>query len=182
MQQLLQGSDLFVILFPLFTIDLPNPILGLNHIKILQYSDNLILYTLTKNISLNEPGLNSYLDQLYRHFTHWKLFLNPQNCQTIVFRGGTRMPLKIRKDIAILSHKFHETPILTTNEVTYLGVTMNSRFVYKSLDSVLKFSRLSFPVANSLPELSSFLALSSDPIFPVSNRDAPRTKNPTAVL
>ena len=150
-----QGSVLSATLFSLFTADLPKPTPHPNPIRILQYADDLILYTSTRNIPAGEARLNSYLDELYRYFTRWKLSLNPQKCETIVFHGTAKMTPKMRNDISTLSLKIHNDTIPTVKEVTYLGVTINSRLshvphitkalnratgAFKSLYPILKYS------------------------------------------
>lgn len=49
--------------------DLPKPTPNPNPIQILQYADDLIFCTCTKNILAGEARLNFYFDELYRYFT-----------------------------------------------------------------------------------------------------------------
>lgn len=93
------------------------PILSKSYHPI-QYADDLFLNTSTKNISPAGARLSSYLDELCRYLPHWKLYLNSRKCEAIVFRGNMKVPPKIRRNIAVLSLKIHET-------LTYLEVTMN---------------------------------------------------------
>lgn len=92
------------------------PILSKSYHPI-QYTDNLFLNTSTKNISPAGARLSSYLDELYWYLPHWKLDLNSRKCEAIVFRGNMKVPPKIRRNIAVLSLKIHET-------LTYLEVTI----------------------------------------------------------
>lgn len=103
--------------FCLFTADLSERSPNRNPIKIIQYADDLILYTSNTNISLRQLRLNSHLEESYRYFTRRRLSLKPRMCETIFFPGNMRMTAKMRRDTVILSLKVLGMSIPNLNEI-----------------------------------------------------------------
>lgn len=84
-----------------------------NPIKTLQYANDLIMNTTTRNIARDQDHLNSYSLEFYQHFTKWKLTLNQRKCQTIVLKGKMKMATKMVSNTRNLSLSHHASPITT---------------------------------------------------------------------
>lgn len=113
-----QGSVLGPTLFNIYVHDLPTPRLC----KILQYADDTILYTHSRNIKITTPILERCTTDIINYFTKWRIVTNTTKTEAVLFnkkRNRDPPPLKI-----------HDKTITWKKETKYLGVWLDKRLTF----------------------------------------------------
>lgn len=86
-EELQQGTVDSPILFNIFTSDLTK-LFGLNAgmSSALAFADDVIVYTVGNRVATVRDNLESLVDKLNKYYMTWNLRLNPDKCETILFR------------------------------------------------------------------------------------------------
>ncbi|GFT59436.1 spermatogenesis-defective protein 39 homolog [Trichonephila clavipes] len=116
-----QGSLLSPILFNIFTSDFPTHPEASIHL----FADDAAILVTEKTESEVRSGLQSYLHILQKWLTKWRIAINTNKSQAIMFRCVTP---SIPNDPLLL---FNRT-IAWTTKVKYLGLTLDHNLRYKS--------------------------------------------------
>ncbi|GFX36927.1 RNA-directed DNA polymerase from mobile element jockey [Trichonephila clavipes] len=116
-----QGSLLSPILFNIFTSDFPTHPEASIHL----FADDAAILVTKKTESEVRSGLQSYLHILQKWLTKWRIAINTNKSQAIMFRSVTP---SIQNDPLLL---FNRT-IAWTTKVKYLGLTLDHNLRYKS--------------------------------------------------
>jgi hypothetical protein len=120
-----QGSILGPLLFNLFTSDIPplpeNGALSL-------FADDTAVVHNGRVIRALTAKLQQSLNVLSDYFTSWKICINAAKTQTILFPHSKSPKLVPAEDCKI---RLNGTAVEWSNEVTYLGVTLDSKLIYK---------------------------------------------------
>ena len=115
-----QGSPISPILYNLYTADIPRTtysILGI-------YADDTAIVTQAKSRTAAIRLLQKHLNLLLRWFRDWKIKINPEKSQAILFSKGLLAP---PKQLSILGH---HPPWL--EEAKYLGLIFDKKLIWKS--------------------------------------------------
>lgn len=119
---LAQGTVLNPLLYTLFVSDIPS--LPAN-VQLAMYADDIAIYTSARNPKDIVRGLNSTLNVLQRYFMKWKIKINADKLQTIIFptkHDQTKPSLHIM-------YENHRVPLVQS--VKYLGVTLDEMLTYE---------------------------------------------------
>ncbi|GJQ76647.1 hypothetical protein Trydic_g15507 [Trypoxylus dichotomus] len=115
-----QGSAISPLLFNIYTSDIPT----IAHVNLAMYADDVCIYSRSLNARVIDRRLQTALDTLRDWYTKWRIAVHPQKSTAVLFAIGGRR-----------RRKFGNAPDLTfqggiipwKREVTYLGVTLDSR-------------------------------------------------------
>ncbi|GJQ65109.1 hypothetical protein Trydic_g7254 [Trypoxylus dichotomus] len=115
-----QGSAISPLLFNIYTSDIPTTA----HVNLAMYADDVCIYSRSLNARVIDRRLQAALDTLRDWYAKWRIAVHPQKSTAVLFAIGGRR-----------RRKFGNAPDLTfqggiipwQREVTYLGVTLDSR-------------------------------------------------------
>lgn len=123
-----QGSILGPILFNFFLYDFPA--YADTTIKTLFYADDILLYTARKNVTEMIGRVNVFLQTAHEYLVLWKLEVNYQKCQVILFRKSdthiSRSFKRYKMEANIRVHFGGQTVVAVKN-VKYLGIVLNNK-------------------------------------------------------
>lgn len=126
-----QGSIISAILFVLYLNDLPKPSNCFCDMVRLLFADDIIIYTVTKNIRLATMTMNNYLNEVYKFFNNWKLKINVNKCESISFVGHYKdLNRTTRRDAMKSNLKINKESVKKVNRVKYLGLVISSNFQF----------------------------------------------------
>ena len=126
-----QGSVLSPTLFILYLADLPEIVAGIDGVKILQYADDICMYTKSgytrteKNIT--KKKLQTSIGKLEQYAHKWRIKLNSLKTQHITFHGRKR-----KRNLPKYTLTLNNTKINSTNSLKYLGITYDSNGKYNT--------------------------------------------------
>lgn len=118
-----QGSILSPSLYSIFISDFK----GCKDCDIAYYADDTAIYTNSKLSNTLIRRLQNALNKISDYLTKWKIKINTQKTQAIIFpfnRSYRRTPT--------IDMQFQNNNIEITNEVKYLGVTLDKKLNFKS--------------------------------------------------
>jgi hypothetical protein len=122
-----QGSVLAPVLYTLFIADIPLPLN--TNIKKIVFADDILVYLPTQSLLGNT--FNNYLDTIYDHLNRWKIKINTNKCEAIVFKGSYKtLPRWVSKKINRVQIKMRNHVIDIKTKIKYLGIifTKNLKF------------------------------------------------------
>lgn len=126
-----QGSIVSAILFILYLNDLPKPSSFFCKISRILFADDIIVYTVTKNIHFAALSMNNYLNEIHKYFVKWKLKMNVKKCESISFVGHYKdINKKIRQMAKSVKFKINGRTIKNVKSVKYLGLVLSSNFQF----------------------------------------------------
>lgn len=142
-----QGSVLGPTLFSIYVHDLPTPRLC----KVLQYADDTILYTTSRNITVTKPILERGTTELITYFQKWRIVTNTTKTEAVLFnkkRNKNPPPLKIQDET-----------IQWTKQAKYLGVWLDkhltlNKHLTETRRKVRGISARLYPLLNKYSGLS----------------------------
>lgn len=146
-----QGTVNSPVLFNIFNSDLLN-LFDLNttsHKRSIAFADDLIVYITGKKTKLIQKDLQNLFEKIQMYYHTWKLKINAQKCETILFRqklselgSGER---KHSKNFQIRERENEGVPIPHKKDVRYLGVQIDERLHYnKHVETQLKKAKNAF--------------------------------------
>lgn len=109
-----QGSILGPLLFILYTSDIP----AYQHSLLALYADDAALLTKSRSPRRAKISMSRALDLLLPFFTKWRLVINPEKTQAIVFSNNAARA-------TLLPFRINNVLIPWTRELTYLGVKLD---------------------------------------------------------
>lgn len=147
-----QGTVNAPLLFKIYTANLLK-LFGLNDdikIKAIAFADDIIIYIIGDKVSVIQDKLQTIFHKIQTFFNSWKLKINTDKCETILFRPllkNTNNDVKKHwKTFHITTSKSDKTPITHKQLVKYLDV---------HLDPQLKlFNHIDTQMNNSFNSLS----------------------------
>lgn len=126
-----QGAVLSAILYIIYTSDLPAPDISHNGVKVLQFADDVLVYISTSSLQLGQNRLNRHLKKITDFQTKWKIRVNPEKCEAIVFKGtvknSTRSINQNHKNVKVVVNNI-QIPLSTT--MKYLGIIFHSKATF----------------------------------------------------
>lgn len=126
-----QGSIISAILFILYLNDLPKPKKGFCEIFRILFADDIIIYTITKNINFANMAMNKYLNEIHEFITKWKLKINVSKCESISIVGHYKdLDKKIRKEALNVKFKINQNLVTQAKNVKYLGIVLSQNFQF----------------------------------------------------
>lgn len=132
-----QGSILGPVLYNLFVQDIPKH----NQTTILaMYADDTAILSGSRRVSAIITKLQNHLDKLSEWFSKWRIQINPDKSQAIIF---TNHPIK-HSPSSVLTLNNHN--ISWNNSVKYLGVTLDKKlnFTQHINNQIKKANRIKY--------------------------------------
>lgn len=132
----MQGATLSPLIYTLYTAQL-HSYLTINNLGVLQYADDIVLYTANRNLWIAQNDINESLNNLFEYYKGTlKLDINPQKSTAMVF--STKIDYSVNINV-----KYQSVNISVVNEKKFLGVIFDSRLnfnshVLKVVDSMQK--------------------------------------------
>ena len=124
-----QGSNLSPLLFLIYVKEMPNPTQHQTNKS--QFADDAGQWAVSKNIDLAAEYLQRDLDKLARWCAKWRIKLNPEKNQVIIF---SKSQTAIRAEPALSLHGD-----LLSYYPLFLGITFNNRmFFTKHFEEILE--------------------------------------------
>lgn len=134
-----QGTVNSPVLFSIFISDLLQMYeLNINNLKsAIAFADDLLIYIRGNKVSKIQIALQEIFNKIQDYFHTWKLKLNVNKCETILFRPYISQISDANYDVRKYSGKFHirdaknpETKIPHKNTVRYLGIHLDFKLSY----------------------------------------------------
>ena len=143
-----QGTVTAPTLFNFYNADIPN-LFGIaesSDIHTLFFADDLIVYITGTNVSKLQERMQITIDKINDYYLTWKLKINPQKCETILFREKLANKSKaFRRTYKTFNIKINNITIPHQKTVKYLGLNLDERMLLnKHLDIQLDKARKSF--------------------------------------
>lgn len=145
-----QGSVLSPLLFTLYTSDIPTSKL----VKLALFADDTAIYYSGYNPDNIARSLQAYTTTLGRYFRRWRIEVNPEKSQAVLFSSPHSWAPPDPKPITMF-----DKPIPWKKRAKYLGVTLDSRLTFSEhikkvrARAALVTSRLHF-ILNAKSKLS----------------------------
>lgn len=122
-----QGSVLAPVLYTLFIADIPAP--NCNEIKKLIFADDIFVYLSTR--SLLGTNFNNYLSTIHDHLNLWKIKINLDKCEGIVFKGNCKsLPRWVNKKVKNVQIKIKTHKVNVKNKIKYLGIIFSKNLKF----------------------------------------------------
>lgn len=137
-----QGSVCSPILFNIYVHDVPSD----NFVKTIQYADDTAVFCTSNDPDRVRNALNSRLSVVSRYLRRWKLILNEQKTDLIVFMGFAREANRtLRRKFLGLTLSLNGHLLSPKTRIRYLGLLMNrnNRFV-QHIDHALARAKRAF--------------------------------------
>jgi hypothetical protein len=121
-----QGSLLGPTLFNIYINDLPC-LENDNNVAVSMYADDTSVTVRSGSTRLAIRKLTDAIEILQPWFSKWRIKINTNKCSTVLF---SKRRSHIRDDPSPL--KIFHTTINWTNQINYLGVILDSKFIYRA--------------------------------------------------
>ena len=149
-----QGTVSAPILFNLYISDILN-LYNLNSLKnksALAFADDLIVYVKGKKPSEIEKQLESLVNDIHSYYHTWKLKININKCETILFRPKiSNANRDVKKKWKNFQIKINNQSVPHKKVVKYLGIHLDDRLLFNEhLRIQLKKARAAFMGLNRL--------------------------------
>lgn len=146
-----QGSCISPILYALYIADLQTE----SNVEIALYADDTGIYTAAKQSNTIINRLNESLHSIQQYFHKWKIKINANKTQAILFTFDGK-----RRRIPSNQIKYNNHTIELQKSVNYLGITFDTKLTFKehitkSIEKSNKCFRALFPLLASKSRLSS---------------------------
>jgi hypothetical protein len=138
------------VLFSLYVNEIPSPS---RHVELALYADYTAIIATSRKPTLLVSYLDSYLNDLQRWLSEWKIAINASKCTAIIFAWARRRFIQPRP-VTFLGQS-----IQWVDTSRYLGVTLGTRITWSPhIDQVRKitFQRMGMlgPLLNRKSDLS----------------------------
>lgn len=114
-----QGGVLSPILYNILTADIPTT---LSHTKVYTFADDTAILSQSANINQAVTYLQRALDHIQSWAIKWKLKINPNKTQAIIFTNKREVP---SKELKINEHRLEFKPT-----IKYLGIRFDSKLTW----------------------------------------------------
>lgn len=148
---LAQGSCISPILYALFVADIPQD----NEVKLALYADDTAVYTAAKTSNRIVNRLNISLQTLQHYFRKWKIKINNNKTQAIIFPFDNK-----RKRTPTINIRCGRNTVNFSGSVCYLGLTFDKKLTFKehisnATNKATKCFRAMYPLLASKSHLST---------------------------
>jgi hypothetical protein len=118
------------VLFSLFVNDMPSPS---HHVELALYADDTAVVSTSRKLILLISYLESYLNDLQRWLSEWRIAINVSKSSAIIFARAGRRFIQPRP-VSLFGE-----PIQWVETTRYLGVTLDKRLTWSPhIDQVRK--------------------------------------------
>ncbi|RVE50533.1 hypothetical protein evm_004862, partial [Chilo suppressalis] len=116
----MQGATLSPLLYNLYTSEILKYV-NTDHVNILQFADDLLLYSINQNMNIAQNNINTALEQLHAYYCNkLKLQISPEKSSALVFSKYSN-----NLDISFDNNKIH-----IVNEHKFLGVIIDNQLKF----------------------------------------------------
>lgn len=149
-----QGTVNSPLLFNIYISDLMY-IFNINKDKMksaLAFADDLIIYASGRNCSLIQKNLQNLFEKIYDYYNTWKLKINLDKCETILFRPTLRKTTNsFKKNYKNFKIEINNKTIPHKNQVKYLGINFDDRLHFnKHVEIQQQKARAAFMIHKNL--------------------------------
>jgi hypothetical protein len=109
------------VLFNLYVNDMPSPS---HHVELALYADDTAIIATSRKPTLLVSYLESYLDDLQRWLSEWRIAINVSKCTAVIFARAGRRFIQPRP-VTLFGE-----PIQWVDTTRYLGVTLDTRLTW----------------------------------------------------
>lgn len=138
-----QGSVISATLYIIYVADLPLPPPYYNKINRLQFADDILIYTSTRDLFVAKNRIESYIETLQTYLAKWKLKCNEAKCEVIIFKSQRRFNCNsVNRSYRTTDIKIGNNFILPQNTIKYLGIIFQRDALHtKHIDHTIKKAR-----------------------------------------
>lgn len=160
-----QGGVLSALLYIIYVADVPPPPPHHHRIQRLQYADDMLVYLSVKNLIDGENRLNNYLVEIVQFFEKWKIKINPNKCEAIVFKGpNKRFGKAVNEMHKYVTITIDNTTLVPQRTLKYLGVHFSQNLTHiRHVDHVIRKVNNTYfslrPVLQKIDGLSKHLKM-----------------------
>lgn len=113
------------------------------------FADDLIIYMADKTPNKVQQTLQKAVNKIFAYYKIWKLRVNTDKCETILFRPSYRRAsfaiIKQYKNFFLIADVEKDTKIEHKDTVKYLGISLDNRFLMnKHVELQLEKARNTF--------------------------------------
>jgi len=118
-----QGGLIYPVLFSLYVNDMPP---NTHHVELALYADDAAIIATSRKSTLLVSYLDSYLNDLQRWLSDWRIAINVTKCNDIIFARAGRRFTQSR------SLTMFGVPIEWVDTTRHLGMTLETRLAWSS--------------------------------------------------
>lgn len=125
---LAQGTVLNPLLYTLYVSDIPIP----QNVQLAMYADDIAIYTSSYDPDEIIEDLNNALDIMRDYFVQWKIKINTDKLQAIIF------PMKQQQEKPSIEILYENVIVQLEKSIKYLGVTLDEMLTFEEhINSVM---------------------------------------------
>lgn len=166
---LAQGTVLNPLLYALYISDIPIP----SNVQLAMYGDDIAIYTSSHHPNKIIEDLNAVLNNLRNYFVQWKIKINVDKLQAIIF------PMKQHQQMPSIPICYENRIVHLEQSIKYLGITLDEMLTFKEhikavMDkAILYFHKFSPLLGNSKLSTQTKLLLYTKIIRPIMAHGSP---------
>lgn len=158
-----QGAILSPVLFNIFMSDIPQNFR--ENTKLIQYADDTIIYNTDQNIQVSNSRLNTDLKIVNEYFNRWKIKINVEKCEAIIFRNSSptcgKNIRQIERGVKVV---IDGISVAITKKIKYLGIVLtnllkNNLQLKHAVKKANAAKSLLYPVLNAQNKLNQTIKL-----------------------
>lgn len=139
----MQGATISPLLYNLYTSQIEK-YLNISNIRYLQFADDLLVYTVNRDINIGISNMNLAMAQLYRFYNiKLKLKISPDKSNAMIF---------CKKDFDYNSSiLYNDVPLPWTNKQKFLGICLDQKLSFQShIDKIIQSASRALDILRSL--------------------------------
>lgn len=143
-----QGSILGPSLFNLYITDFPTDWEG--NVQTLFFADDILLFKSEKNVRKLLENMNNFIEKVIDYLYRWKLTINKEKCETVLFRKSEKFISKKQKKFKEnfnIEINFDGHIIIAKDQFKYLGVQFQKKCSFiPHIDKTIKKASAAFSI------------------------------------
>lgn len=166
---LAQGTVLNPLLYILYVSDIPIPV----NVQLAMYADDIAIYTSSYDPDAVVRNLNNALNVLRKYFVQWKIKINIDKLQAIIF------PTKRHQEQPSIAIVYENEIVQLENSIKYLGITLDEMLTFEEhlnvvMDkAIIYFKKFSPLLTSSRMSIKTKLLLYTTIIRPIMAHGSP---------
>lgn len=140
----MQGSTISPLLFNLYTSQI-NKYLTNTSVKCLLFADDIVVYTINRNINMAIQSLNNGLNQIHRFYNYLKLDINVSKSGAMIFSKKT---INSEETTPIL---YNNNPLVWLSVKKFLGICLDTQLKFEThINYIIKNASKGLNILRSL--------------------------------
>lgn len=142
-----QGSIIAPILYNLYLSDMPSSINCRTPCQTIMFADDTMIYCSHTNVHIAAYNVNTHLKRLNKYYEKWKIKINYEKSEGIIFRR----PATSKKKVPKVNITFNTTKIPIKTKIKYLGVNFTNLYKFSEhIKITLKKAQISISKLNTI--------------------------------